>query len=47
MSNEPIDQDKFDAVLKRLIAAKPQTEQETKAKAKTQRAAKKAATKPK
>lgn len=28
-----VDQDKFDAVLKRLIQAKPQTEAETRAKA--------------
>lgn len=39
--------DKFDAVLRRLIAAKPQTEQETKAKATKARAAKKAAKKAK
>jgi hypothetical protein len=44
---DTVDQDKFDAVLKRLIAAKPQTEQETKAKATAERAAKKAAKTPK
>ena len=37
-----VDQDKFDAVLKRLIQAKPQTEAETKAKAAVIRKAKKA-----
>lgn len=36
-----VDKDKFDAVLKRLIQAKPQTEEETKAKAKTERKTKK------
>jgi hypothetical protein len=41
--DSPVNQDKFDAILKRLITAKPQTGEETKAKAKTERAAKKAA----
>ena len=41
MEDKTIDQDKFDAVLKRLIQAKPQTEVETKAKAAVERKAKK------
>jgi hypothetical protein len=36
-----VNQDKFDAILKRLITAKPQTGEETKAKATAQRKAKK------
>lgn len=40
-----VDKDKFDAVLGRLIASKPQTEAETKAKATAVRKAKKAAKK--
>ena len=39
---DTVDKDKFDAVLSRLIAAKPQTEVETKAKATAIREAKKA-----
>jgi hypothetical protein len=40
--DSPTDKDKFDAILRRLIATKPQTQAETKAKAKEQRKAKKA-----
>jgi hypothetical protein len=40
--SDTVDKDKFDAVLSRLIAAKPQTEAETKAKAEADRKAKKA-----
>jgi hypothetical protein len=45
--DSPVNQDKFDAILKRLIKAKPQTEAETKAKATRARTAKKAAKKSK
>jgi hypothetical protein len=45
--SDTVNQDKFDAVLRRLIKAKPQTEAETKAKATETRAAKKAAKTPK
>lgn len=38
---DSVDKDKFDAVLKRLVQAKPQTEAETKAKAAEERKAKK------
>jgi len=44
---DAVDKDKFDAVLKRLAFAKPQTEAETKAKAAAIRDAKKAATRDK
>jgi hypothetical protein len=40
--SDTVDKDKFDAVLSRLIAARPQTEAETKAKAEADRRAKKA-----
>ena len=40
--SDTVDKTKFDAVLSRLIAAKPQTEAETKAKATAIRKAKKA-----
>ena len=40
--SDTVDKDKFDAVLSRLIAAKPKTEAETKAKAEADRKAKKA-----
>jgi len=43
MTDGAVNQDKFDAILKRLIKAKPQTGEETKAKATAERAAKKAA----
>ncbi len=42
-----VNKEQFDAVLRRLIAAKPQTGEETKAKATAERAAKKAAKTPK
>jgi hypothetical protein len=45
--DSPVNQAKFDAVLKRLIKAKPQTEAETKAKATKTRTARKSAKKPK
>ena len=38
--SDTVDKEKFDAVLSRLIAAKPQTEVETKAKATADRKAK-------
>jgi len=41
MPEDKTDQDKFDAILRRLINNKPQTGEETKARAKTERAAKK------
>jgi len=47
MTDGAVNQDKFDAVLRRLIKAKPQTEAETKAKATTARTAKKSAKKAK
>jgi len=47
MTDGAVNQDKFDAILKRLIQAKPQTEVETKAKATKTRTAKKSAKKAK
>jgi len=45
--SDQVSKEQFDAVLRRLIKAKPQTEQETKAKATKTRTAKKSAKKPK
>jgi hypothetical protein len=42
MPEDSTDQAKFDAILRRLIATKPQTGEEIKAKAKAERKAKKA-----